>query len=113
LIVLFRFDKFTYSTKKYDKGKPAEKRGRKTRGAKAIKKAMPASFRYGPAVYGANEGVIVLKSIFKGKYYFHLFLHRYNMRLTNDALCDNLKAKLMAKASYHGKKATFLTTKFD
>ncbi|WP_158587427.1 hypothetical protein [Neobacillus notoginsengisoli] len=54
-----------------------------------------------------------MKNLLKGKYYFHLFLHRYNQRLTHDAVCENLKAKLMAKACYHGKKATFLTTKFE
>ncbi|WP_181884487.1 hypothetical protein [Neobacillus piezotolerans] len=54
-----------------------------------------------------------MKSLLKARYYFHLFLHRYNRRLVDDAICVNLKSKLMAKSDYHLCKAAGLTAKAE
>ncbi|WP_156324606.1 hypothetical protein [Bacillus sp. FJAT-27245] len=54
-----------------------------------------------------------MKSLLKARYFFHLFLHRYNRRLVDDALCAELKSKLLARSHYHLCKAAGLTAKAE
>jgi hypothetical protein len=41
----------------------------------------------------------------KGKYYYHVIQHRHNELLQQDCLDEELRAKLMVRASYHNSKA--------
>ncbi|MBM7656466.1 hypothetical protein [Neobacillus cucumis] len=47
----------------------------------------------------------MLKVLIKGKYYYHLFLHRHNQLLQQDCLSEELRMKLKVKATYHNRKA--------
>ncbi|WP_174729008.1 hypothetical protein [Mesobacillus harenae] len=55
----------------------------------------------------------MLNLLVKMKCKFHLFLQRHNEALVQDALSDDLKSRLKAKASYHGQIATLLTSKLN
>ncbi|MCM3117109.1 hypothetical protein M3610_17685 [Neobacillus sp. MER 74] len=47
----------------------------------------------------------MLKMFIKCKYYYHLLQHRHNELLKQDCLDEELRAKLIVKASYHNSKA--------
>jgi hypothetical protein len=47
----------------------------------------------------------------KGKYYYHIIQHRHHALLQQDCLDEELRAKLMVKASYHNSKAVEIGSK--
>ncbi len=60
-----------------------------------------------PSIYVDEHGggFFVLKMFMRGKYYYHLIQHRHNALLQQDCLDEELRAKLMVRASYHNSKA--------
>jgi hypothetical protein len=44
---------------------------------------------------------LVIKPIYKAKYYWHLFHKRHNELMVNDCLCEKMRRKLIEKALYH------------
>jgi hypothetical protein len=46
----------------------------------------------------------VLRMFLKGKYYYHLIQHRHNEIMQQDCLDEELRAKLIVRASYHNSK---------
>lgn len=53
----------------------------------------------------------MLKMFIKGKYYYHIIQHRHHALLQQDCLDEELRAKLMVKASYHNSKAVEIGSK--
>jgi hypothetical protein len=53
----------------------------------------------------------VLKMFIKGKYYYHVIQHRHNELMQQDCLDEELRAKLMVRASYHNSKAVEFSLK--
>ncbi|WHY85514.1 hypothetical protein QNH39_23350 [Neobacillus novalis] len=50
----------------------------------------------------------MLKMFIKGRYFYHIFQHRHIELLQQDCLCEDLKARLKIKSTYHNSKAVEL-----